>query len=115
MVRTSEHQFIRWLVKLFRKLPSDPFYENISAYEKIWLYESWLHDLEMEAQIRKNQAILIGSFSNLEMAQKMVMADNPKAQATDLDATTKKVRENILEATKSPKNKRKRRKVVTNE
>lgn len=112
MVRTPEHLFIRHLVKLFGKLPDDPFYENIDAYLKVWLYESWLHDQELENQKLRNQAILIGSFSNLEMAQKMIASENPKAQTTDLDATTKMVHEKILEADKEKKGKRKKRKVV---
>jgi hypothetical protein len=101
-------------MKLFHKLPDDPFYEDINAYLKIWLYESWLHDQELEAQKLRNQAILIGSFSNLEMAQGMIRQENPNVQATDLDETSKKVREQILEANKvGKKKKRKKRKVVS--
>jgi hypothetical protein len=112
VVRTPEHQFIVYLVKLFGKLPDDPFYENINAYLRAWLYESWIYEQEKEAEKERNQAILIGSFSNLEMAQKMIRADNPNAQSTDLDETTKMVREKILEADKVGKGKRKKRKVV---
>jgi hypothetical protein len=97
-------------MKEFHILPNDQFYENINAYLKVWLYESWLHDQELEAQKLRNQAILIGSFSNLEMAQKMVQADNPNAVSSDLDDTSKKIHENIIEANKK---KRKKRKVVS--
>jgi len=113
VVRTPEHQFIIWLAKWLHKLPSDPFFENINAYEKVWLYESWLYELELEAQKSRNQAILTGSFSNLEMAQRMVQDENPKAKATDFDETSRKVREKILEANKEKKGKRKKRKVVS--
>lgn len=98
---------------MFGKLPDDPFYENINAYLKVWLYESWLHDQELEAQKLRNQAILIGSFSNLEMAQRMIRDDNPNVQATNLDETSKKVREKILENNKIEQRKRKKRKVVS--
>jgi hypothetical protein len=101
-------------MKTFHKLPDDTFYESINPYLKVWLYESWLYDLELEAQREKNQAILIGSFSNLEMAQKMIQSENPTYQATDLEKTSKKVRESILEANKDKKGKRKKRKVVMN-
>jgi hypothetical protein len=100
-------------MKTFGKPPDDPLYENINAYLKVWLYESWLHDQELEAQKLRNQAILIGSFSNLEMAQGMIRQENPNVQATDLDETSKKVREQILEANKVGKKKRKKRKVVS--
>ena len=100
-------------MKTFHKLPDDVFYEHINPYLKVWLYQSWLYDLELEAQKEKNQAILIGSFSNLEMAQKMIRDENPNIQATDLDETSKKIHEKILEADKSGKSKRKKRKVVS--
>jgi hypothetical protein len=112
-VRTAEGQFVRHLMKTFGKLPDDPWYENINAYLKVWLYESWLHDQELEAQKLRNQAILIGSFSNLEMAQRMIRDENPNVKATDLDETSKKVRERILEADRVGKKTRKKRKVVS--
>jgi hypothetical protein len=76
------------------------------------LYEGWVHDQELEAQRLRNQAILIGSFSNLEMAQRMIREDNPSVQATDVEETSRKVHEEILEANKVQKGKRKKRKVV---
>lgn len=99
-------------MKEFHILPNDPFYENINAYLKVWLYESWLHDQELEAQKLKNQAILIGSFSNLEMAQKMVQAENPKAVDANWEETSQKLHENIIKTNKTAK-KRKKRKVVS--
>lgn len=113
VVRTPEYRFVAWLMKWLHKLPSDPFYENINAYEKVLLYETWLYELELEAEKSRNQAILTGSFSNLEMAQRMVQTDNPKAQTTDIDETSRKVRESILEANKAKNGKRKKRKVVS--
>jgi len=112
VVRTPEGRFITHLMKTFHKLPDDTFYENINPYLKIYLYESWVYDLELEAQREKNQAILIGSFSNLEMAQKMIRDENPNIQATNLDETSKKVRESILEDNKAKNSKRKKRKIV---
>ena len=94
-------------------MPNDKFYENINAYLKVWLYESWLHDQELEAQKLRNQAILIGSFSNLDMAQRMIRAENPNAVASDLEDTSKKIHEDIVEANKVAKKIRKKRKVVS--
>jgi hypothetical protein len=100
-------------MKEFHKLPNDPFYEDIDAYLKVWLYAGWLHDLEMKAESERNQAILIGSFSNLEMAQRMIKAENPDFETTDFDATSKMVRDKILEQEEvKAKGKRKKRKVV---
>lgn len=100
-------------MKTFGKLPDDPFYENINPYLRIWLYESWIHDMELEAQKLKNQAIFIGSFSNPEMAQKIIKQDSPDYKATDSEETANALHEQIVkEESKKNSKKRKRRKVV---
>jgi len=113
-VRTPDHQFIRWLMKTFRELPDSNFYERINPYLKVWLYESWLHERELEIETLRNQAILIGSFFNPEAAQKMIKDENPDFVTTDLDETSAMVRESILEQERENKKgkKRKKRKVV---
>ena len=90
-------------------------YENINPYLKVWLYESWLHDKELELEKLKDQAILIGSFFNPEMAYKMMKNEEPDFASTDLDESNKMVREKILEAEREKKKrkKRKKRKVVS--
>lgn len=114
VVRSPEHQFIRYLTKLFNKPPDDVFYEHINPYLKVWLYESWLHDQELEVDRLRKQAILIGSFFNPEMAQTMLKNENPDFASTDedLDKANKAVREQILEAEKKGRKKRKKRKVI---
>jgi hypothetical protein len=99
-------------METFHKLPNEPFYEDIDAYLKVWLYESWRYKLELESEKERNQAIFLGSFSNYEMAVKMVKAENPDMKTTDFEATTQMVREQIIESEKASKNKRKKRKVV---
>jgi len=47
------------------------------------------------------------------MAQRMIRDEHPNVESTNLDETSKKVRERILEANKAGKNKRKKRKVVS--
>ena len=98
----------------FGILPDDPFYERINPYLKVWLYESWLHDRELEIEKLRQQSILIGSFFNPEAANKMVKNENPDFKSTDLDETTKIVHEKILEQEleKTTDKKRKKRKVV---
>lgn len=103
------------MVDKFGILPDDPFYERINPYLKVWLYESWLHDKELESERLKQQAILIGSFFNPEMAQKMIKDERPDFQSTDLDETSTAVREKILEDIadkKRGRKKRKKRKVI---
>jgi hypothetical protein len=103
------------MVDKFGILPDDPFYERINPYLKVWLYESWLHDKELESERLKQQAILIGSFFNPEMARKMIKDERADFQSTDLDETSATVRQKILEniaEQKSGRKKRKTRKVV---
>jgi hypothetical protein len=113
VVRTPDHQFIRYLMHEFHRLPDDPFYEHINPYLKVWLYESWLHDKELEVEKLKEVAILIGSFHNPEMAYKMMKNERPDFASTDLDETSKMVREQILESQRKDRKKRKKRKVVS--
>lgn len=99
----------------FGILPDDPFYERINPYLKVWLYESWLHEKELEIEKLKQHAILIGSFFNPEAANRMVKDEQPDFKSTDLDETNKIVREKIMEQEKEKKTgkKRKKRKVVS--
>lgn len=102
-------------MSLYGKPPDDPFYEHINPYLKVWLYESWLHDKELETERLRSQAILIGSFFNPEMANRMIKSENPDFQTTDVEATSKMVREQIIEAEREKRRnkKRKKRKVVS--
>jgi hypothetical protein len=86
----------------FGILPDDPFYERINPYLKVWLYESWLHDKELEIEKLKQHAILTGSFFNPEAANKMIQDENPDLSSTDFEEKEKKTG-----------NKRKKRKVIS--
>lgn len=116
VVRTPDHQFLYFLVKKFGKLPDGSFYDNnpfsedINPYLKIWLYESWLYECEKEAEKLKNQAILTGSFSNPEMAQKMIRDENPDFKSTDGEAVAEELHKQILEEEKNAKSKKKKKK-----
>jgi hypothetical protein len=102
-------------MKTFGKTPDHPFYENINPYLKVWLYESWLHDQELEQEKLKNLAILVGSFFNPEMAYKMHKDEQPDFASTDDDETSKMVHEEVVkeEKEKGRRKKRKKRKVVS--
>jgi hypothetical protein len=92
-------------------LPDDTFYDNIHPYLKAWLYESWILQLQEEAEREQQLAIFLGSFSNPEAAQKMHKDQNPDYQSTpdQAEKTSEWVREQILledgfkQRTKKPK------------
>jgi hypothetical protein len=100
------------LVNTFGKLPSDPFFEEMHPLEKHWLFESWYHDQELQAERMKNQAILTGGFYNPEMAHRMFKKDRPDFASTDDDfeAATQFVREQIEQEAQGKKKGRRRRK-----
>lgn len=52
---------------------------------KLWLYESWIQDLEDKHEFAKSYAILHGSFTNPKMAGEMIKKDNPEHMSTDED------------------------------
>lgn len=67
----------------FRKLPDDPFFEEMDPWIRLWFYEGWVHEQELQNKRDRSIAILTGSFYNPEMAQKMVKQDEPDFATTD--------------------------------
>jgi hypothetical protein len=58
------------------------------------MYESWIQDLREKNEFTRNYAILTGSFSNMELAKKMIESEKPSFSSSDADfeATTKQTR-----------------------
>jgi hypothetical protein len=78
------------------------------------LYKSWEYNQEIELEKLRNQAILIGSFFNPEMAKKMIKNENPDYSSSDFDTTTNLIHEELLEKSQPNTKKRKKRKVLLN-
>ena len=55
----------------------------MDPYEKLWLFYAWAHKNNLKIDSMKDQAILIGAFSNLEMAKQM--SKGPDYQLSDED------------------------------
>lgn len=112
-MRLPNQQFIFWLSKTYGKLPSDNFFEEINPWEKVWLYESWVYELEQKAEMQKNIAVLTGSFSNYEMAQQIIKQEDPDYQDPNAEETAQNIHKIIVEEeNKQPKKKRKKKRVV---
>lgn len=77
----------------------------------LWLYYVWLDKEEELHKMAKNYSVLIGSFSNPEMAKKIVEKDNPYAEMADedFDKISKEIDE--LPPINSVKTKKKKRKI----
>jgi hypothetical protein len=78
------------------------------------LYKSWEYNQEIELEKLRNQAILIGSFFNPEMAKKMIKNENPDYSSSNFDNTTDLIHEELLEKSQPNTKKRKKRKVLLN-
>jgi hypothetical protein len=50
---------------------------------RLWLYESWIADLEDKHKFMKDYTILGGSFHNPDAAKQMMQAENPSIISTD--------------------------------
>lgn len=78
------------------------------------MFEHWLRDQEQEYESLRGQSILIGSFTNPEMAQKMIKVDNPDFASTDEDFEKSaqmvlEDRNKTIPQEQAPQRKRKRR------
>jgi len=89
---------------------------------RVWLYESWIADLEDKHQFTKDYTILGGSFHNPEAAKQMIQSENPSVVSTDEEyekSTQMILAENELDkemqTTKHRRRKRQIRKVINKE
>ena len=95
---------------MFQKLPSDPWFENLDPVLKLWMFESWVQDLEEKNEFERSFTILGGSFHNPEMAKKMIKQDQePDFQSTQTGEEFDRWSSDVL--SDEPK-KKKRRKII---
>ena len=59
---------------------------------KIWLYEQWLGDHRDDAELAKNHAYLLGSFSNPEAVQKMMNENVHESSDEDYEESLRLVK-----------------------
>jgi len=81
---------------------------------KMWLYHQWLGDHRDDAELAKNHAYLLGSFSNPEAVKQMMDGNDHESSDEEFEESSRIVREfsQIAETLKTEPTKRKRRKVV---
>lgn len=83
VVKEPDNRF-RWeLCKIYKRLPSDDWFDEIDPIEMLWMYHSWIQDQEDRFDYARNHGILVGSFFNPEAAQHMAKADDHDFQTTD--------------------------------
>lgn len=83
VVKDTDHRFIWYLCKLYKKLPDDDFFEDLDPIMRAWMFNSWLEDIKEEAEKDKQLGLLIGSFTNYEAVKSIISAENPDHMMSD--------------------------------
>lgn len=65
--------------------PDSSFIEDMDEYTWIWLYQSWLQDMEDTHKTYKDYALFLGAFYNPELAKNLSKQDNPDYESTEQD------------------------------
>ena len=109
------------MCKIYRIKPDDPWFEDLDPVQKQWMYESWLGDQIDDAELAKNHAYLLASFSHPEAVQQILGEGNVHASTDEeFEESSNIVRNMNLKALglqDNPQNtrKRKRQRLVNKE
>ena len=81
--------------------------------QKIWMFENWLADQNDDAELAKNHAYLLASFSHPEAVQKL-LGDNNSHESTDeeFEETSQMVKEINMKADAETIGRRRKRRVL---
>ena len=99
---------------IYHTTPDDPRVTDMDPVQKMWMFENWFADQNDEAELAKNQALLIGSFINPD-AVKQIVGDGNTHISTDeeFEESTRIVQEASMKALKQKQNvKGRRRKII---
>ena len=86
------------MCKEYKKLPDDPFITDMDPVQKIWMFENWREDQNEDAELAKNHAYLLASFSHPD-AVKQLMGEGNVHESTDeeFEESSRMVREMNLQ------------------
>lgn len=82
--------------------------------QKIWMFENWLADQNDDAELAKNHAYLLASFSHPEAVQKLLGNDGNTHQSTDeeFEETSNMVKETNMKALMQTNGQRRRKRRI---
>jgi len=108
------------LFKITKRLPDDPWYEEMDPVLKRWLFENWIGDKKDDAELAKNHAYLLASFDHPDAVKQLVGQGNVHMSSDEeFEESSRMVRElnmksmdlaNLQRKDQAPR-KRKRRKI----
>jgi hypothetical protein len=58
--------------EIFKTTPDDPRIIDMDPIQKMWMYENWIADQNEQAELAKNHAYLLASFSNPEAVKQIL-------------------------------------------
>ena len=95
----------------------DPRITEMDPVHKMWMYENWTSDQIDKAELAKNHAYLLASFSHPEAVQKILGEGNVhESTEEELNETSKMIRDiNLKTLSKDKTNRRKRKRILKNE
>ena len=71
--------------EVFHTTPDDPRITEMDPVQKMWMYNNWVADQNDRAELAKNHAYLLASFSNPEAVQQILGAGNHESSDDDYE------------------------------
>lgn len=105
--------FLLYLCETYGKLPGDDWLNDLDPLTKLYLYEGWLNKQKEKHEYDRMLSIFAGSFTNPEMAQKLIKDESPDFSSTDKDfEKSLEIVANTIEVEDKPLHRRKRKKIA---
>lgn len=80
---------------MFQTTPDDPRITEMDPVQKMWMFENWLADENDKAELAKNHAYLLASFSHPEAVKSLLGKDSHVSTDEEFEETSKLVRQMI--------------------
>lgn len=98
-------------MKMWNCSQDDPRITDMDPVQKMWMYEMWVSDQIDKAELAKNHAYLLASFSNPEAVKQILGEGNVHESTEDeLNETSQMIRDINLKSLSKEKIGRRRRK-----
>jgi hypothetical protein len=78
--------------QVFKTTPDDPRIIDMDPVQKRWMYENWIADQNDEAELAKNHAYLLASFSNPEAVKKIMKGNDYESTEEEFEESSEIVR-----------------------
>lgn len=99
---------------MFRKLPDDPFFEEMNPLTKMWMFYNWAEDYHEKHESYKHLGYLIGSFIDPAAVKRLLETNKFVSSDKDFDESTRMILEEKKQAEleKASKKNKRRKKII---